>query len=727
MYENIPNEILSLYETPAFPAMYRERTLTVLLLAVILFAGCNADKTPAPTDRPNAAVETGVQQFESWVADPTSIPFTFVYDSVAHEGLKGLEPLSQRCETTPAGKALHLAYRLDPQVEVRVDAALNAEFGQTEYTVWFENKGTEPSGELTDLRSVSLPFQGGDPVVRGCLGDHGHLYADYVMPLRDTVVRFAAASGRATHWHFPYFDLVHGDGGTLMALGWAGTWWAEFIGDPDQTLWTAGNCIGFDSVLLPGEKVRTALVVMLPYKGRDRDDASNLWREWFLKYNMPKADARGHDIQPFSTTNFAWDTGLPNSDGSISERFYTWKRTLDRLVYEDVVPDFRWFDAGWYFDQRGHSEERDWYEAVGSWIVDTVKWPGKTLLESNEACHKQGMKVLMWFESEGVGDLDDMVKYHGYKAEWGSYYKWNRYTSNLGDPECLEWILNRITKVLDETGADLYREDNNSDPIKAWRDFDGRTAARTGLTRTGITENLAIQGHYELWDRILDFCAKHGKCTYIDNCASGGGRNDIESLRRSIPFMRSDDDRTTMPLRLSMSWSYCRWVPFHGANTKEAPGHQAPGIPGGSTHYITRCSWLPVYNLEERWTHDVALDYDRLRSTFGEWKKYRHLLVKDFHPLTPWYGPRDDTNWTVFVWHDRKTDEAVLEAFRQATCPETEYTARLGFLQPERNYTLTNEDTGEVLTLSGAALASEGLLLQLDEPKSSAVWHILPE
>ena len=203
MYENIPNEILSLYETSAFPAMYRERTLTALLLAVVFLTACKADKTSAPTDRPNAAVETGVQQFESWVADPTSIPFTFVYDSVAHEGLKGLEPLLQRCETTPAGKALHLAYRLDPQVEVRVDAALNAEFGQTEYTVWFENKGTEPSGELTDLRSVSLPFQGGDPVVRGCLGDHGHLYADYVMPLRDTVVRFAAASGRATHWHFP--------------------------------------------------------------------------------------------------------------------------------------------------------------------------------------------------------------------------------------------------------------------------------------------------------------------------------------------------------------------------------------------------------------------------------------------------------------------------------------------------------------------------------------------
>ena len=67
-----------------------------------------------------------------------------------------------------------------------------------------------------------------------------------------------------------------------------------------------------------------------------------------------------------------------------------------------------------------------------------------------------------------------------------------------------------------------------------------------------------------------------------------------------------------------------------------------------------------------------------------------------------------------------------VKAFRQETCPEANFTARMPFLQPELTYTLTNEDTGEIKTLTGAALASEGLALTLDEPKSSAVWHILP-
>ncbi|MBQ5983351.1 MAG: alpha-galactosidase [Bacteroidales bacterium] len=696
------------------------------LCATVAFA-CSRPVEIIPTDRPCADPETSAALFGSWVENPGDIPFSFVYDGVVHEGPEGLELLSKSCGPVPSGKNLKAVFRLDKDVELSVDALLNQEFGELEYTVWIENKGSSPSKEIKDFASAVIPFEGEDPMLRGCLGDHGNLYADYQTELRDTVVSFVSSNGRATHIVFPYFDLVHGDGGTLLAIGWAGTWMSEFWSEGSTTIWKAGNCNHFDSVLMPGEKIRSALVVMLPYKGRDRDDATNLWREWFIKYNMPAADARGNRIQPFSTTCFAADTGLPNSDGSISERFYTWKRTLERLVYEDVVPDFRWFDAGWYFDPRGETVPSNWYGTVGTWELDTVKWPGKSFLESNEACHKEGMKVLTWFEPESVCDVEDLARNYGYNPEWADYNRGNRYTSNLGNPDCLEWTLGRITRMMGENGVDLFREDNNSNPVKAWKGFDAKEMEKTGLPRTGITENKAIQGHYELWDRIIDFCAANGKCTFIDNCASGGGRNDIESLRRSLPFMRSDADRTTTALRLSMTTSFNRWIPFHGANTKESTGELDPGIEGGSTFYITRASWLPVYNISEVFTHDVNLDYDRLRATFGEWKKYNHLLVKDIYPLTPWHRHDDDSHWTAIAWHDRETDEAVLQAFRQETCPDSGYVARLKFLKADKKYRLTNEDSGETLSMTGAELASTGIRIVLPEPKSSAVWHAVRE
>ena len=703
-----------------------KRGYLLLILCVVLLAACSKTPEIVPTDRPCADLESAAAMFGTWTANPAAIPVSFVYDGTVHNGLDGLEVLSNTLTQTPDGKNLKAVFRLDGDVQLTVDALLNAEFGETEYTVWIENKGTTPSKEIKEFLSAVIPFEGEDPMLRGCLGDHTNLYADYQTEFKDSVINFVSSNGRATHIVFPYFDLVHGNGGTLLAIGWAGTWRSEFKNEGSTTVWKAGNCNDFDSVLMPGEKIRSALIVMLPYKGRDRDDATNIWREWFIKYNMPRADAEGNRIQPFSTTCFASDTGLPNSDGSISERFYTWKRTLERLIYEDVKPDFRWFDAGWYFDPRGNTVPSNWYGTVGTWELDTVKWPGKTFLESNEACHKAGMKVLVWFEPESVCDVEDLARNYGYNPEWADFNRGNRYTNNLGNPDCLEWTLGRITKMMGENGVDLFREDNNSNPVKAWTGFDAKETEKTGLARTGITENLAIQGHYELWDRIIDFCAKNGKCTYIDNCASGGGRNDIESLRRSLPFMRSDADRTTTALRLSMTTSYCRWIPFHGANTKESEDELAPGVAGGSTFYITRASWLPVYNISEVFTHDVDLDYDRLRATFGEWKKYNHLLVKDMYPLTPWHRHDDDSHWTAIAWHDRKTDEAVLQAFRQETCPDLEYIAVLKFLKADRKYNLTNEDTGEVLTKTGAALASEGIKIALGEPKSSAVWHIVP-
>ena len=271
---------------------------------------------------------------------------------------------------------------------------------------------------------------------------------------------------------------------------------------------------------------------------------------------------------------------------------------------------------------------------------------------------------------------------------------------------------------------DLFREDNNSDPGTTWPTLDAREEEKTGLPRRGITENKGIQGHYMLWDEIISFCAKNGKCTFIDNCASGGGRNDIESLRRSVPFMRSDADRTTTALRLSMSSTFNRWIPFHGSATKESAEELGPLERGGEPIYVIRASWLPIYNLAACFTHDETLDYNRLRSTFNEWRTYSHLLTKDMYVLTPWHSKTDTNQWTVFAYNDRTTDESVVLLFRQETCEQDTYTARLPYVGKSVNYQITNIDTGEETIMSGKDLSQTGITVRLDKPKSSAVLHL---
>ena len=305
------------------------------------------------------------------VSTPATTPVSFRYDGKKHVGLANLTVESQSRAATPSGLRVSLRARLDEKLLISLESAYNAEFGETEYTLWFENTGTEPSGVLSDVTALADDFDGASPVLRSCLGDHDNHYAAYEQDLLLADRRFCSTSGRATHIVFPYFDLCHGDGGTLVALGWAGTWEALFAAHGTTTTTVrARTNLGFQSVLLPGERVRTGLVVLLPARGRSADGATHLWREWYMACNLPKADAAGTALRPLSTACFAGDTGLPNSDGSISERHFTWRPTLEKLVAEDVVPDFRWFDAGWYCDPAGRTVETDWWGTIGSWGLD---------------------------------------------------------------------------------------------------------------------------------------------------------------------------------------------------------------------------------------------------------------------------------------------------------------------------------------------------------------------
>ena len=669
--------------------------------------------------RKSVSPERGRYLFENVICNPDKFPMSFVYDGEKYVGFAGFECLENRKTDT----CWHCIIEADEHLHVRIEAKYVPEYGQSEYTVWFENRGNEPSGILEDIAALDMLFDGSEPVIRGIMGDSPKLYAPHETHLKDNNVHLESLGGRATHVGFPYFDLVHGDGGTLMALGWAGTWDADFSGASGGAKARVRSIPGFRAVLLPGESIRTGLVVMMPYMGRNQDNAMNLWREWFIDCNMPRANGNGDAIQPFTTACFAADTGLPNSDGSISERDFTWKPTLDKLIQEDVVPDFRWFDAGWYYDPAGNTVESDWWGTVGSWELDRDKWPGMSFRESIEEGHKYGVKTLVWFEPERTTHVEDLAKNYGYDPAWAIATP-KSITNNIGDPKCLEWTSNRIIHMMDENGVDLYREDNNANHNLTWKKLDDENSERLSMPRYGIAENNSICGHYRLWDNIIEYCARSGKCTYTDSCASGGGRNDIESLRRGVPFMRSDYDRTTLGLRLSMTTTFNKWVPFHGSSSKETEEELESSKGAGSDVYAWRASYLPILNHSEAYLHNQALDFETMRKCIGEWRSISHLLLKDMYVLTPWHDRYTLNSWTALCYDDPDAGESVLMAFRMEECTQAEYTVKLPFAVEKAEYIFTDADTGKHFTLTGEEMHN-GVVLKLDSPRSCCLYRII--
>ena len=642
--------------------------------------------------------------------DPGRLPFSFVYNGKEYKGFGGITPISKTAKTEKEKESTSFVFSLDA-LDITLLLTHYFSHGATEWTVWFENFATQNSGVLEDIKT-ELIFEGKHPVLKGILGDHVNLYQPYCKDLTGQTVEFSSDSGRATHINFPYFNLEYGDGGAMLAIGWAGTWKARFSCDSEKTVYTANAVNGMKTYLKPGEKIRTALFVYAPYTQRTEAYATNYWRDWFITHNLPKASAAGDAMEPFSTCNLASDTGLPNSDGSISERYYTWKPTLEKMFEENVKVDFRWFDAGWYVRPDGGSEESRWWSTVGTWELDPVKWPGKTFLESTDYARAHGMKTLVWFEPERVTDPENLAKNFGYNMDWAIRVDGGKTVSNnIGDPACYAWTVGRICKMLRENKVEMYREDNNCDAASLWKYLD----RREGENRLGITECKFIDAHYRMWDDIIACTLSYGGCGFVDSCASGGGRNDLESMRRGVPILRSDNDRTTVSLRLSMTTAFNKWIPFCGANTKEKKEQLA--LTGDSDPYVWRASYLPILNVDSQFTQDPDQDFGVLRFGLDEWKKVKPYLLKEFYVLTPWHTEKDRTAFTAYSFFDPESEMGVLLAFRQESCVPSTLAVSLPFAQG-KTYTLTDADTGKERSANGA------FEIFFEKPREAKLFYI---
>ena len=209
--------------------------------------------------------------YESIVKDPAGFPFRF---SCGGRLIRGFpDSVFTRIGTAvcrESGKeTAEIQWRKDEALFVTLRCTHYAEYGITEWTVWFENRGAEDTDVISDAETI-LTFPGKYPTLKGILGDHGNKYRPYALDITAQPRYFESNSGRATHVNFPYFNLEYGDGGVLLAIGWAGSWRADFRYDAAEgiTEYRARSVNRLRTVLRPGERIRTALFVCAPYRER---------------------------------------------------------------------------------------------------------------------------------------------------------------------------------------------------------------------------------------------------------------------------------------------------------------------------------------------------------------------------------------------------------------------------------------------------------------------------
>ena len=628
-------------------------------------------------------------------APPVDLPFSFTYG-----GRPSTELLStweaQRDSRQPNDlRTEHTLTFTDPQtgLVLRCEAVEYHDFPTVEWTLYFHNTGSVDTPILENIQALDIRLE------RGEAGEfllHHHTgsqagpedYRPWQTSLEPHATkRISAAGGRPTNTDLSYFNLEWGPEGLILVIGWPGQWAAEWVRDEDAGIHIRAGQELTHFKLLPGEEVRSPLIVLQFWQG-DWIRAQNLWRRWMIAHNLPRPGGKLPSPQFLASSSRAYDEMI----GACEENQI---RHIDRYLEEGLKLDYWWMDAGWYIQEQG-------WPQVGTWEVDPQRFP-RGFKPISDHAHAKGLKILVWFEPERVAAGTWLAENH---PEW-ILGKGERRLLNLGHPEAWNWLTHHIDQFLTEQGIDLYRQDFNMDPLPLWRENDA-------ADRQGITEIRHVTGLLAYWDELR----RRHPDLLIDTCASGGRRNDLETLRRAVPLWRSD--YAFEPLgHQGMTYGLSFWVPFHGTGTVACAA--APYYGGGWTPVEPYAFWSNVAPSTSSGI-DIRvpdIDYEALRRLVAQWRQVGPYYYGDYYPLTP-YRPENDV-WMAWQFDRPDEGEGMVQAFRRSESFYETARFRLRGLDPEAGYVVTNLATEENTEVSGRELGEPGLLVGIAEAPGAAV------
>jgi alpha-galactosidase len=631
------------------------------------------------------------QKEADYTNDP---PFSFRYGDKTFADLlpsSTRELNSTRLDDTRSQHELR--YR-DPEtgLEVRCVAVEYLDFPTVEWTLYFKNTGAKDTPIVSDIQALDARFNrlADDVYARfarpGEFILHHHTgsicapndYEPHASVLKPKETKqLASAGGRGSNGEFPYFNIEWPGEGVIAVVGWPGQWIATFTRDEGTGLRVAAGQELTHFTLHPGEEVRTPLVVLQFWKGGPVD-AQNTWRRWMIAHNVPRPGGQLHPMHLAGCSSHFFGE-MVTADEASQFQF------IDRYVEERIPIDYWWMDAGWYVNASG-------WPNTGTWEVDTKRFP-RGLRAITDHAHAKGIKTIVWFEPERVTPGTWLYETH---PEWLLGKDGEQKLLDLGNPDAWKWLVDHTDKLLTDQGIDLYRQDFNMDPLDYWRNADAPD-------RQGVTEIRHVTGYLAFWDELL----RRRPGLRIDTCASGGRRNDLETLRRAVPLWRSDYIMEPIGAQ-GCTYGISSWIPFHGTGVKEPDA------------YLFRSMMTPYPNC--LWdARRTDLNYDELRRLTSQWKQIAPNYAGDFYPLTPY--SLDRGAWIGWQFDRPEAGEGMVQVFRREGSIYRSADLVLCGLDLAARYTITDLDSpNNPREMTGGDLLEKGLPVEIGSRPGSALF-----
>ncbi len=653
------------------------------------------------------------QSCDKWIerhfSKGTTPPFSFNYDGVSSDLLLKKWTFSKSAPVAlENGETQRSFFWTDKGTGLRVECRVKTfnDFNAMEWTLYFKNQSSGNSGQISDVKAADIDLKSrreGDWSLfyaRGSdAGKHDFMAQTKEYSVGDSLVMIPNL-GRSSSVSFPYFNVKTPEGGMVFAIGWTGSWKAEIIRPEQDCFRVSTGLKNLNTYLLPGEEIRTPLAAMIPWQGEDRMDGQNILRQFIMRHHYPRAG--GYPVEPPICSSFNYGDPSPCNEYTCMTSEYA-RALIHRYEEFGLLPEIFWLDAGWYEKASDWRNGYNWANAVGNWKVDRKRFPGG-LGDIADVAHEVGCQFMVWFEPErAIKDSYWAYEHPEYMLLAGGGkavpHEIDRKTQdsflvNLGDEDANKWLRENVAKLIRDNRIDHYRQDYNIDPEWFWYSND-----EPG--RNGICEIRYISGLYKFWDYLRSEFPN----LFIDNCAGGGRRLDLEATSRSIPLWRTDYNYGEPIGYQCHTYGLSQWLPVSGTCLAK------------SDVFSTRSSYGAAVTFNWKIT-SAGFNILEMQKRLAEFHDIRPYFLEDFYPLSGYGDTTSDAIWLAYQL-DRKSDRSGrIVAFRRSQCPQEKIVVKLRGLDQSAVYKLEDQDTMDCIEKTGAELAA-GFELVLKDAGSS--------
>ncbi|MCL2190888.1 MAG: alpha-galactosidase [Treponema sp.] len=252
------------------------------------------------------------------------------------------------------------------------------------------------------------------------------------------------------------------------------------------------------------------------------------------------------------------------------------------LGMELFVLDDGWFD--------GRDSDR---AGLGDYAPDRRKFP-RGLGRFADKIRARGLGFGIWVEPEMVSEDSGLYRAH---PEWavsgpGSTLGRNQLVLDLCNPEVRDYIVERVSRVIDETRAAYVKWDMNRH-VSEFRS--------PHVRGQGEFFHRQVLGLYDVLRRI--FGPRPG--VLLETCSSGGNRFDLGMLCFSPQVWASDNTDPVERLKTQGGLSYLYPQSTMGAHVSDAPHQQTLRDTPLSTRYNVACFGCLGYEMDLRFLSRV--------------------------------------------------------------------------------------------------------------------------